>query len=125
MAEMDLILGELRALRLVVEGLQSEIGSGEVRVVCGGVTGKGTRCRNRALVGTEYCKMHGEGRRAPTGPERGGRKPKEKKMKKIQPAHTHGIGEVPLVPCELCETHGDVWNPLLTEEGFCHVIVTD
>jgi len=40
------------------------------------------------------------------------------KPKKIQPEHTHGVGEEPIEPCPLCATHGDVWNPGLTECRF-------
>ena len=40
------------------------------------------------------------------------------KPKKIQPEHTHGVGEESIEPCPLCATHGDVWNPGLTECRF-------
>jgi len=43
---------------------------------------------------------------------------KEPKMKKVQPEHTHGIGEIPVDPCPLCETHGDVWDPDLPDADF-------
>jgi hypothetical protein len=41
-----------------------------------------------------------------------------KKPKKVQPEHTHGVGEEASEPCPLCVTHGDVWDPILTECQF-------
>jgi len=81
---------------------------------CQGVTGKGTPCRNGALPGTQHCRMHSREPKEPKAP----RQKKEPKPKKIQPEHTHGIGEVPSVPCPLCETHGDVMDPGLPDAGF-------
>jgi hypothetical protein len=43
---------------------------------------------------------------------------KEPKMKKVQPEHTHPIGEEPTQPCPLCETHGDVMDPGLPDADF-------
>ena len=59
--------------------------------------------------------MHGE---RPPKPEKPRRAKKEPKPKKIQPEHTHGIGEVPEGVCPLCETHGDVMDPTLPEATF-------
>lgn len=84
-------------------------------MACEGTTGKGTPCRNRACPGLTTCRMHGERLVRPA------RVPKVKpppKPKKVQPEHTHAIGEVPGEPCPLCETHGDVWDPMLAETLF-------
>ena len=81
---------------------------------CQGVTGKGTPCRNGALPGMTCCRMHS---REPK-PAKEPKKKKEPKPKKIQPEHTHGIGEEPSTPCPLCETHGDVMDPGLPDSGF-------
>jgi hypothetical protein len=105
-SEMDQILLELRELRELVSSLQ-----GPETPVCGGITGKGTQCRNRASPDSCYCRMHGE---RPPRPEKPKRVKKDPKPKKVQPEHTHGDGGV----CRLCETHGDVWDPALTECGF-------
>jgi len=109
---MEQILAELRALREIVQSLQPR----EVPLaLCGGVTGKGTPCRNRSVSGSGYCRMHGE---RPPKAERPPRVPKKpKKPKKIQPEHAHGIGE-PRGACPLCDTHGDVWDPALPECRF-------
>ena len=37
----------------------------------------------------------------------------QKKLKKVQPEHTHDGGM-----CMLCETHGDVWDPELVDAEF-------
>ena len=106
---MDEILEELRELRQIVQSLQPV--STPVTPKCQGVTGKGTRCCNRAVLNTSYCRMHGERDPRPV------KEPKPKKLakpKKVQPEHTHGLGEV----CMLCETHGDVLDPRLPEALF-------
>ena len=81
---------------------------------CQGVTGKGTPCRNGALPGMTCCRMHSREPKAPKQPKQ----KKEPKPKKIQPEHTHGIGEEPTEPCPLCETHGDVMDPTLPNAEF-------
>ena len=109
--KMEQILEELRELREIVASLQP---SPTPETPCQGVTGKGTQCRNRASPDSCYCRMHGE--RSPKPPKVV--KPKKvTKPKKIQPEHTHGVGEVG-IECPLCATHGDVWNPGLTECRF-------
>ena len=112
---MEEILAELRALREIVAGLQERE---EVNkpVGCMGVTGKGTRCRNKAHEGG-YCRMHRERVDRPPKSEVPKKKEKRVKVKKIQPEHNHGVGEVG-IDCQLCATHGDVWDPKLTECVF-------
>jgi hypothetical protein len=107
---MEEILRELKEIRALLGGLQL---SQELEVQkCCGITGKGVRCANKALRGSEYCGMHsGETSRPVPRPKK-----KIPKPKKIQPEHTHPLGESPgEIPCPLCETHGDVWDPNLTE----------
>jgi len=106
MSDLSQILAELRELREIVQSLQST--SGSVTHVCKGVTGKGGPCRNKSVPGGEYCRMHGE------KPEKPVKVPKPKKVRKVQPEHTHGDGEV----CILCSTHGDVLDPGLPNEMF-------
>lgn len=107
--ELSTILEELRALRLEVVALQRQAPKNVQKTKCQGVTGKGTPCCNGAVFGTDFCKMH-------TGmidkPQKVPRVPRTPKPKKIQPEHTHGIGEDP-GECELCQTHGDVIDPEL------------
>ena len=109
MADLTQILEELRAMRRELEGLRLPSCPEEVK--CQGVTGKGGPCRNRAVGGTGYCRMHGEREAKPPKAPKAPKKPK--KPKKIQPEHTHGVGETPTEACPLCDTHGDVWDPEL------------
>lgn len=108
-SEMEDILAELRCLREIVQSLQPVAVPQTPK--CQGVTGKGTRCCNRAAPPSNYCRMHGE--RDPK-PQRVVRPKKLAKPKKVQPEHTHGSGEV----CMLCETHGDVLDPELPDAMF-------
>ena len=79
-----------------------------VKVVCTGLNMRGNPCKRKVLVGCTYCDKHD-----PSLP------PKEKKGKgkgkKQTPQHNHGIGEKPEVPCGLCGTHGDMFDPGVTE----------
>ena len=106
---MEEILLEIRELRQIIQSLQP---SQPTETLCEGVTGKGTRCRNRASPDSCYCRMHmGVTRRAPKAQK----VPKvAKKVKKVQPEHTCEGGGM----CMLCETHGDVWDPKLVDAEF-------
>ena len=111
---MDEILQELRALRQEVEALKQVKVSKTRKDPCQGVTGKGTPCRNGALVGTCHCRMHSrEPKEAPPQKVK-----KEPKPKKTIPEHSHPIGEDPIGPCALCETHGDCTDPSLPDADF-------
>ena len=114
MTDLTQILEELRSLREIIATLQPSQATEVLK--CEGLTGKGTQCRNRASPDSCYCRMHGE---RVARPSKVAKSPKvAKKPKKVQPEHTHGIGEDPREPCPLCVTHGDVWDPSLTECGF-------
>jgi hypothetical protein len=115
--DLSLILEELRALRCEVQALHLVQNIPTDVPKCKGVTGKGTDCRNKAVEGSEYCRMHGErGER----PVRVVKVRKVGKLKKIQPEHVHVEGGV----CMLCETHGNVMDPGLPYCGFegCDVV---
>ena len=86
------------------------------KVHCTGLNMRGNPCKGKCLPDQTYCERHD-----PKNP------PKEKKGKKKKqaPLHTHGIGVEPLVPCELCETHGDIFDGGVTDvkwvdEGTFH-----
>ena len=115
---MEQLIAEVAQLRQEVAELRSLHAAKPTRVQkkdpCQGVTGKGTPCRNGALLGTCYCRMHSREPKEAKAP----RQKKEPKPKKIQPEHTHPIGEEPTQPCPLCETHGDVMDPTLPNAGF-------
>jgi len=113
---MDEILQELRALRREVEALK--LVPKTRKDPCQGVTGKGTPCRNGALPGACHCRMHSREPKEVKVP----RVKKDPKPKKIQPEHTHGIGEVS-TGCPLCETHGDVMDSTLPNSDFEGVMI--
>lgn len=105
---MDQLLAEVALLRQEVAALKQT-----KKQPCQGVTGKGTPCRNGALPGTCYCRMHG---REPKEPKPA-RVRKEPKPKKVQPEHTHPIGETDS-SCPLCNTHGDCMDSSLPDHDF-------
>ena len=111
-AQMDALLAEVSLLRQEVAALR-ESQSSSKKSPCQGVTGKGTPCRNGALVGAPYCRMHSR----PTKESKPPRTRKEPKPKKIVPEHTHPIGESH-PHCALCQTHGDCMDPTLPEHNF-------
>jgi len=116
-------MSSLEELTQIVQELREEVcrlrgesrGASKKKIPCKGVTGKGTPCRNGAIPGADYCRMHG---REPKDLEKPKRSKKEPKMKKIQPEHTHDIGEIPTETCALCESHGDVMDPDLPNAEF-------
>jgi hypothetical protein len=105
---MDALVAEVASLRAQLQQLQTTR-----KQPCQGVTGKGTPCRNGALVGTPYCRMHSREPKAPKAP----RTRKEPKPKKIVPEHSHPIGETDPM-CPLCQTHGDCMDPTLPDHTF-------
>jgi len=106
--------GEVDEIRLKLDDNGGGIVNG--KVICKGVTGNGTVCRNGALPGGEYCRMHGREPKVKVVKK----KAKEPKKKKIQPEHTHDVGEKPTEYCKLCHSHGDVLNPNLPYEQFVY-----
>lgn len=87
-----------------------------VKVSCTGLNMRGNPCKRKVLQGCTYCERHD-----PKNPP----KQTQKRVKNKQPPkHDHGIGEVS-VTCKLCETHGDVFDPGVTDvkwvdEGTFH-----
>jgi hypothetical protein len=49
------ILSAIQSLRQEISSLK---GGEKERVICEGITGKGTPCNNRATPGSKCCKMH-------------------------------------------------------------------
>jgi len=116
------ILSALQSLRQEIASLKGEE---KTQVICEGITGKGTPCRNKATPGSKCCKMHENTKPVAEKKERKKREKKEVKPKKIQPEHTHAIGEIPSEPCELCLMHGDVLDPMLPNNDFEGDVITD
>ena len=105
---MEALLAEVAELRAQVQQLKSTR-----KAPCQGVTGRGTPCRNGAIPGAPYCRMHSREPRAPKPP----RTRKDPKPRKTIPEHTHPIGETH-PECPLCETHGDCMDPSLPNHQF-------
>ena len=86
------------------------------KVSCTGLNMRGNPCKGKCVPDQTYCDRHD-----PSMPV----KEKKGKKKKVVPEHNHGIGVEPLVPCELCETHGNIFDGGVTEvkwvdEGTFH-----
>lgn len=89
---------------------------------CSGLTSKGGPCKFKAMPGSDLCGIHqrkAEGVKAEKKPkvETEKKSKKSPKAKKTEPKHEHPIGDKS-DECELCESHGDVVEPQLTESTF-------
>ncbi len=76
-------------------------------------TSKGEACKHNCAPGLTTCKMHGRPK-----VEKPPKPPKKSKKTKIVPTHNHKPFEIPEEPCELCSTHGDIFNPSSTTISF-------
>ena len=77
-----------------------------VKQHCTGTNMRGNPCKGKCVPDQTWCERHD-----PSMPV----KEKKGKKKKVVPEHNHGIGVEPLVPCELCETHGNIFDGGVTE----------
>ena len=110
--DLNSLLAEVALLRQEVAALR-ESQNNSKKSPCQGVTGKGTPCRNGAIPGSCYCRMHSREPKEVKVPKLR----KEPKPKKIQPEHTHPIDTSdPL--CPLCNTHGDCMDSTLPDHTF-------
>jgi hypothetical protein len=112
MTTLEQLAAEVADLRLQLQELKQSQTSAK-KQPCQGVTGKGTPCRNGAIEGFQFCRMHS---REPKPPKEL-KSRKEPKPKKVQPEHIHPIGETDPM-CPLCQTHGDCMDPTLPDHEF-------
>jgi hypothetical protein len=108
---------------------------GVPKVRCSAIAASsGNRCKCRAKEGKDVCDKHEKQRQKQqsqqastsspqvTGSPTPKKKPRLKKdaNKKIAPIHNHPIGEPPRdgVICELCENHGDIFDPNVADPEF-------
>lgn len=77
------------------------------KVVCTGLNMRGNPCKRKCIDGETFCDRHD-----PSAPQK--EKKGKAKVKKVTPLHNHKIDEEPLIPCELCETHGDMFDKDVT-----------
>jgi hypothetical protein len=76
-------------------------------------TSKGEACKHNCILGQETCKMHGRPKA-----EKPPKPPKKSKKTKVIPEHNHRPFETPTEPCELCSSHGDIFNPCASTSDF-------
>jgi hypothetical protein len=99
------------------------------KVQCSAIAASsGNRCKCRAKEGKDVCEKHDKQRQteATTSseprPSVPNKKPRVKKaaVKKVVPVHNHPVGEPPRegVVCELCENHGDIFDPDIADAEF-------
>ena len=76
---------------------------------CTALTSKKEACKFQALKGEVFCKRHLK--KPSTGTSEETKKEPKKTKTTPQPVHTHALGEAPSEPCDLCESHGDPFEP--------------
>jgi hypothetical protein len=94
----------------------------EARKPCVGQTSKGDPCKFAAMPDSELCGIHqrkSEGVKPDKKekPEVEKKTKKSAKAKKVDSVHTHKP-DVDGTDCELCESHGNIIEPGLTEKTF-------
>lgn len=80
----------------------------EPKKVCSGLNMRGNPCKRKCVDGETWCDRHDPSLPVKENKSKG-------KSKKVAPVHNHKVGEEALVPCELCETHGDMFDEAVTE----------
>ena len=91
----------------------------EPKVVCSMTTAKGNQCTKPCIQGETCCTLHMKMRDKKSNTEQTVKKrPVLKKKKKDVPVHNHKPGETPTETCELCETHGDIFDPDMPDTEF-------
>lgn len=113
---MEDIAHDLREIKQLLKELlskdeDSSSSSVDDTTICIGTTGKGKKCTNKRIVGSEYCGMHGgnKKRKVSTTVTSG-------KMEKIIPVHTHHTD--PSTPCDVCIQHGDVLDTRVSDVSY-------
>lgn len=97
-----------------------------VRVQCSAIAASsGNRCKCRAKEGKSVCEKHDKPQPSTSTESSSPKKnPKlkkaPKKTKKVAPMHNHPIGEPPAEgsTCQLCERHGDIFDPTIADADF-------
>lgn len=111
----------------------------ETRIYCKCLTKKGIQCKKYCIAGHDTCKQHANMANAkpnivtsddistdtnvekPSKPNKPMtvRKRKSTKKEKVKPPmHNHDPGEKPTTPCDLCLSHGDIFDQEMLEDEF-------
>ena len=105
-----------------VQGKKKEKVPKEPKIECSAMTAKGHKCTKPCVPGETCCtlhiKMHEKQKCLPVPTEPKKKRPILKKKKKEVPLHNHKPGELPTETCELCETHGDIFDPDMPDSEF-------
>lgn len=113
---MENILSELKEIKdllkevlthKVIEDIAESVNDTSI---CIGTTGKGKKCTNKRIDGSEYCGMHGGNKKRKVSVNVPG------KTEKIIPVHTHHTE--PDKQCEVCVQHGDVLDPRVSDASY-------
>ena len=94
----------------------------EPKIECSAMTAKGHKCTKPCVPGETYCTLHIKMQKSKNVylylQNQRKKRPILKKKKKEVPLHNHKPGELPTETCELCETHGDIFDPDMPDSEF-------
>ena len=90
----------------------------EPKLICSMTTAKGNKCTKPCVPGETCCTLHVKMRDKPPHIETKKKRPVLKKKKRDVPVHNHKPGETPIDTCELCESHGDIFDPGMPDTEF-------
>jgi len=108
----------------------------ETRIYCKCLTKKGIQCKKYCIEGHDTCKQHANMANTkpnivttgdistdtnvekPTKPVTVRKRKSAKKEKVKPPMHNHDPGEKPTTPCDLCLSHGDIFDQEMLEDEF-------
>ena len=90
----------------------------EPKLICSMTTAKGNKCTKPCVPGETCCTLHVKMRDKPPPIETKKKHPVLKKKKRDVPVHNHKPGETPIDTCELCESHGDIFDPGMPDTEF-------
>ena len=100
-----------------IQGKKKEKVPKEPKIECSAMTAKGHKCTKPCVPGETCCTLHTKmNNKPPVEPKK--KRPILKKKKKEVPVHNHKPGELPTETCELCETHGDIFDPDMPDSEF-------
>ena len=108
----------------------------ETRIYCKCLTKKGIQCKKYCIEGHDTCKQHANMANTkpnivtsddistdtnvekPNKPVAVRKRKSAKKEKVKPPMHNHDPGEKPTTPCDLCLSHGDIFDQEMLEDEF-------
>jgi len=114
---------EVKAIREEIKPKRRSVTTEKVQ--CAAIAASsGNRCKCRVKEGKTVCEKHDKPPPSTSDVQPPKKIPKVKKVtkkaKRPTPMHNHPIGEPPSegVTCELCEAHGDIFDPGVADTEF-------